>query len=79
MRSVIEDIEKKMRLAASNLEFEDAARLRDEIQRLEVLELEMAPDALFATDEEARSKKDRLPETALKGREIVTRRKQENQ
>ena len=31
-----------MRAAASNLEFEEAARLRDEIKRLKMLDLEFA-------------------------------------
>ena len=34
-------VEKKMRQAAANLEFEEAARLRDEVRRLEALELTM--------------------------------------
>ena len=36
---VIAELEKKMREAAGNLEFEDAARFRDEIRRLEAHEL----------------------------------------
>jgi len=39
LRAYIEDLEKRMREAAGNLEFEEAGRLRDEIRRLEATEL----------------------------------------
>ena len=39
LRAYIEDLEKQMRKAASNLEFEVAGRLRDEIRKLEQEEL----------------------------------------
>jgi excinuclease ABC subunit B len=45
-KATLRDLESRMREAASNLEFEEAARLRDEIKRLKLLDLEFAADAL---------------------------------
>ncbi|MGK6319341.1 excinuclease ABC subunit UvrB [Sphingomonas sp. DT-204] len=44
LRAYIEELEKKMRDAAANLEFEEAARLRDEIRQLENEELGLPAD-----------------------------------
>ena len=46
IQTVLEGLRSDMRKAAENLEFEEAARLRDEVQRLEAVELTIADDPL---------------------------------
>jgi excinuclease ABC subunit B len=50
-QTTLRDLETKMREAAGNLEFETAARLRDEIKRLKMLDLEFANDLMTAPGE----------------------------
>jgi excinuclease ABC subunit B len=50
-QATLRDLEARMRAAAGNLEFEEAARVRDEIKRLKLLDLEFANEALTPAGE----------------------------
>ena len=51
-QAALKDLEGRMREAAANLEFEEAARLRDEIKRMKLMDLEFANEVLTASGEE---------------------------
>ena len=54
MKAVMDGLRDDMRKAAENLEFEEAARLRDELKRLETVELTLADDPMarqYAVDQ----------------------------
>ena len=59
IRDIISELDNKMQNAAANLEFEEAARIRDEIRRLEASELEIGsgPALAFKRNEDARRRK----------------------
>jgi excinuclease ABC subunit B len=85
LQAHLEGLRKDMLKAAENLEFEEAARLRDEIKRLEAVELAVSDDPMArqsaveataeaATRAEGRSTAGRAGERVVRGKRKGARR-----